>query len=210
MFGLTPWLAFLRRALVFFLLRFFDGIRASMLAAVTGVDGRALPVTNRRPSLMAMARHELAQYDSFAQLLGGIAGVWEGTYTHLTPAGGLIERYGSRQETRLRGTDWFERIIYTREGQEREVLDFKARITGDTVTFDDPDFHGISYLVEGRLTVFPYHWKSNPSREIVEIITLATDIYRTRLWQTFDDGALTRLTVIEESRRRDQTPDEWA
>ena len=27
MFGLTPWFAFLRRALVFFLLRFFDGIR---------------------------------------------------------------------------------------------------------------------------------------------------------------------------------------
>ena len=25
-FGLMPWLAFLRRALVFFLLRFFDGI----------------------------------------------------------------------------------------------------------------------------------------------------------------------------------------
>ena len=155
-----------------------------------------------------MARHELAQYSSFSQLLAGIAGVWEGTYTHLTPSGELIETYGSRQETRLRGTDWFERIIYSRDapaGHEREVLDFKAQITGDTVTFDDPDFHGISYLVEGRLTVFPYHWKSNPSREIVEIITLATDDYRTRLWQTFDDGVLTRLTVIEESRRREQT-----
>ena len=84
-------------------------------------------------------------------------------------------------------------------------LDFKARITGDTVTFDDPDFHGISYLVEGRLTVFPYHWKSNPSREIVEIITLATDNYRTHLWQTFDDGATQRQSPTSHARRCTKT-----
>jgi hypothetical protein len=157
-----------------------------------------------------MARHDLVQFTRFSELLAGIAGVWEGTYTHLEPSGALIERYGSRQETRLRGEDWFERIIYTREEKAPEVLDFKARITGDTVTFDDPDFFGVSYLVEGRITVFPYHWKSNPGREIVEIITLATDTYRTRLWQTFDDGVLSRLTVIEEKRLPDETPEEWS
>jgi Domain of unknown function (DUF3598) len=162
-----------------------------------------------------MARHELTQYSSFSELLTRLAGVWEGSYTHLEPNGTLIERFGSRQETRLRlfedglGGDWFERIIYSHDAKPREVLDFRAKITGNTVTFDDPDFHGISYLVEGRLTVFPYHWKSNPSREIVEIITLATDDYRTRLWQTFDGGILTRLTVIEEHRRRDETPEIW-
>lgn len=155
-----------------------------------------------------MARHELAQYRSFSQLLAGIAGIWEGTYTHLKPSGELLERYGSRQETRLVGTDWFERIIYSKEGQGPEILDFRATITGDTVTFDDPNFLGVSYLVEGRLTVFPYHWKNDPTREIVEIITLATDTYRTRLWQTFDHGVLTRLTLIEE-RRVDGTPTEW-
>ncbi len=156
-----------------------------------------------------MARHDLDHYTRFSELLAGIAGVWEGTYTHLQPSGELIERFGSRQETRLRGTDWFERIVYSREGHEPEVIDFRARITGDTVTFDDPDFHGVSYLVEGRITVFPYHWKSNPGREIVEIITLATDDYRTRLWQTFDAGVLTRITVIEEHRRRSDVPAEW-
>jgi Domain of unknown function (DUF3598) len=157
-----------------------------------------------------MARHDFAQYTSFSELLGAIAGVWEGTYTHLQPDGTLIERYGSRQETRLVGGHWYERIIYSRDGVDPEVLDFRANITGDTVTFDDPDFLGVSYLVEGRLTVFPYHWKSNPNREIVEIITVATDDYRTRLWQTFDNGVLTRLTVIEEHRRRDQVPENWS
>ena len=157
-----------------------------------------------------MARHDLDQYTRFSELLAGIAGVWEGTYTHLQPSGELIERFGSRQETRLRGSDWFERIVYSREGHEPEVIDFRAQITGDTVTFDDPDFSGVSYLVEGRITVFPYHWKNSPGREIVEIITLATEDYRTRLWQTFDHGLLTRITVIEERRRRDQTPAEWS
>lgn len=156
-----------------------------------------------------MARHELTQYSSFAQLLTGLAGVWEGTYTHLHPDGSPMERFATRQETRLRGEDWFERIIYRRAGQEQEVLDFRARIVGDMVLFDDPNFLGVSYLVEGRLTVFPYHWKNEPDREIVEIITLATDEYRTRLWQTFDGGRLTRLTVIEEERRRSEQPDEW-
>ena len=59
------------------------------------------------------------------------------------------------------------------------------------------------------MTVFPYHWKTNPSDEIVEIIVLATDDYRTRLWQTFTDGKLMRLTVIEEQRVHDQIPAVW-
>jgi Domain of unknown function (DUF3598) len=156
-----------------------------------------------------MGRHELQQFTGFGEFLAGLAGVWEGTYTHLQPNGVLIERFTSRQETRLDGENWFERIIYTPEVGDQTVLDFRATITGDTVTFDDPDFLGISYLVEGRITVFPYHWKSNPAREIVEIITLATDDYRTRLWQTFDEGVLARITVIEEHRRVDQTPAFW-
>jgi Domain of unknown function (DUF3598) len=160
-----------------------------------------------------MARHDLAQYSSFTELLSGIAGVWEGTYTHLKPSGELMERFGSRQETRLRGTQWFERIVYSRPGQEPEILDFRAGIDGQRMIFDDPNFHGESFLVEGRMTVFPYHWKNQdptgPQAEIVEVIVLAQDNYRTRLWQTFHDGELVRLTVIEERRLTDQTPAEW-
>jgi hypothetical protein len=160
-----------------------------------------------------MARHDLTQYSTFTQLLSGIAGVWEGTYTHLLPSGELIERFGSRQETRLRGQQWFERIVYSRDGHEPEVLDFRAGIDGERMIFDDPHFHGESFLVEGRITVFPYHWKNQdpngPQAEIVEIIVLATDEYRTRLWQTFHDGKLVRLTVIEEQRRVNETPAEW-
>jgi hypothetical protein len=160
-----------------------------------------------------MARHDLAQYTSFPELLAAIAGVWEGSYTHLKPSGELMERYGSRQETRLVGSQWYERIIYSREGKEPEVLDFRAALDGERMVFDDPNFHGESFIVEGRMTVFPYHWKNQdpagPQAEIVEIIVLATENYRTRQWQTFHDGSLVRLTVIEEHRRTDQVPAEW-
>lgn len=44
--------------------------------------------------------------------LSSIAGVWEGTYTHLTPDGAVLDHYASRQETRLEGDHWYERIIY--------------------------------------------------------------------------------------------------
>jgi hypothetical protein len=168
-----------------------------------------------------MARHDLAQYHSFRELLGAIAGVWEGTYTHLHPNGELIERFGSRQETRLAGPfddqnqpsgqryDWFERILYTKADLEPEVLDFRATFDGVRMVFDDEAFHGESFLVEGRITVFPYHWKTTATDEIVEIIVLATDTYRTRLWQTFTDGKLVRLTVIEEHRIIGQEPAVW-
>lgn len=159
-----------------------------------------------------MPRRDLPTYSDYHQLMSAIAGVWEGTYTHLHPNGELMERFASRQETRLRGTAWYERIIYRRNGQEPEVLDFRAIIDSGTeprVTFDDDHFHGVSYLVEGRLTVFPYYWKHRTDQEIVEIIVLQTEDYRTRLWQTFENDRLVRLTVIEEERRRGQTPDEW-
>jgi hypothetical protein len=168
-----------------------------------------------------MARHDLAQYHSFRELLGAIAGVWEGNYTHLHPNGELIERFGSRQETRLAGPfddqnqpsgqryDWFERILYTKADLEPEVLDFRATFDGVRMVFDDEAFHGESFLVEGRITVFPYHWKTTATDEIVEIIVLATDTYRTRLWQTFTDGKLVRLTVIEEHRIIGQEPAVW-
>lgn len=134
------------------------------------------------------------------EILAGIAGVWEGTYTVLGPDGTVLERFGSRQEARLDGDRWHERIIYLREGQEPEVHDFQATITPDAV-FDDPDFEGTTAVVDDRILVFPYRWRARPDEEIVETIVLASRERRSRVWQHVEDGHLARLTVIEEQRR---------
>ncbi|WP_256839424.1 DUF3598 family protein [Ornithinimicrobium faecis] len=137
-------------------------------------------------------------------------GVWEGSYRHLAPDGTTLERLASRQETRLEGDNWFERIIYRRTGAPDEVVDFRARFVGEhEVVFDDANFEGRSRLVSDRHLLFPYRWKQEPDVELVELITFATDDYRTRLWQRFSGGVLDRLTVIEERRISQESPAVW-
>ncbi len=144
-----------------------------------------------------------------AQVLEGIQGVWEGTYAHHKPDGTLIEKYSSRQETRLIGARWDERIIYQREGQEPEVLDFRATVSGNDAIFDDDRFVGKSYLIEESTIIFPYYWRDNPGRTILEAIHHLNDDYRTRIWQSFENGRLDKLTIIEEHRVPDGHVEDW-
>lgn len=142
--------------------------------------------------------------------LTAIVGVWEGTYSHLEPDGRRIETFPSRQETRLDGDRWYERIIYRRDGREPEVLDFRGVLHGDDdMVMQDVAFEGRSRLVAGRYLLFPYRWTAEPDVEIVELITFVSDDYRTRLWQRYRSGRLDRITVIEEHRRPGETAEVW-
>jgi hypothetical protein len=134
------------------------------------------------------------------EILTGITGVWDGTYSHFKTDGTLIEKYASHQETRLNGNDWFERIVYQREGEPAETLDFRATLNGDEMLFEDAKFLGNTIVVTPRILAFPYTWKDRPHLEILEIIDLVTDSYRTRLWQHFEHSRLVKTTLIEETR----------
>jgi len=138
-----------------------------------------------------------------------LVGVWEGTYTFLSPKGELLERFPSRQELRLVDGVWHERIVYLREGREPEVLDFKARFEQDRLVFDDPDIHGDTWLIGDDVLLFPYYWKSRPDVKIVETVTLPAPGRKARVWQKFDHGALVGVTLIEEQFRPDLKPAEW-
>lgn len=146
---------------------------------------------------------------SLRERLGRLVGVWEGTYTHLSPRGELLERFPSRQELRLVGDVWHERIVYLREGREPEVLDFKARFEQDRMVFDDPDFHGNAWMIGDDVVLFPYHWKSRPAERVVETVTLPAPGRKARVWQKFDHGELAGVTLIEERFRPDLKPAEW-
>lgn len=151
------------------------------------------------------------QPPTLRSVLVGQLGVWAGEYRHLDPSGAAIETFSSRQETRLEGDLWFERLSYTRPGGDApEVLDFRASFEGeDRVVFDDPAFEGHSRLVSERHLLFPYRWKAQPEVEVVELITLVSENYRTRLWQQFTRGVLDRVTVIEERRVLGAEPAVW-
>ena len=146
-------------------------------------------------------------------LLASRTGVMAGTYTHLRPDGALIDHFASRQETRLEGDNWYERIIYRWADGREQTLDFRAKFAGEgdmkRMVFADPDFHGESFQVSNDIYVFPYFWKNRPETKIVEIITYVDEKRRSRIWQTFEYGELTQITVIVEKFVEGAKPTVW-
>jgi hypothetical protein len=101
-------------------------------------------------------------------------------------------------------------VIYRPVGPGTVVLDFRGRLTDDgDLVIADPTFEGRSTLVRDRYVLFPYRWTNEPDVEVVELVTLATADYRTRLWQRFRAGLLDRITIVEEQRRPNETPAVW-
>lgn len=147
-------------------------------------------------------------------LLARRTGVMVGTYTHLRPDGALIDHHASRQETRMVGNKWYERIIYRWPDGREKIMDFRATFAGEgdmkNMVFEDPDFHGESFQVCENIYVFPYLWKSTPQTNIVEIITYSDETRRSRVWQKFERGELVQITVIVEKASPGERPAVWS
>lgn len=144
--------------------------------------------------------------------LAETAGVWEGSYTVLGPQGGLLDRFASRQETRLEGNDWYERIVYHHLERGKEVLDFHSTVdpaTNNRLVFEREDFEGEAYLVGRDILVFPYRWRNRPQETIIETIYWITPTVRTRLWQHIVGDGVDRLTLIQEKKLVGESPEMW-
>jgi hypothetical protein len=142
--------------------------------------------------------------------LAQVTGVWEGTYTHVDSSGELLDRHFSRQETRIEGDRWFERILYRWEDGREKKTDFRGHFAEEGLVLDDPDFHGETFLVRDDIVIFPYHWKSHSQTRIVETIVFANDERRTRLWQTLEHGELVKVTIISERRLPGEVAEVWS
>lgn len=154
---------------------------------------------------MMTLRERLAQY----------AGVWLGTYTHLTPEGQLLDQHSSRQETRLDGNTWYERVIFSWPAVDgtparTQQVDFRAGFSklGDRMTFDDANFFGQTYVVGADIFVLPYHWKNKPDQRVVETLVCSGPTRKSRVWQSFEADRLVKVTVIDE-QLSDEQPEVW-
>jgi hypothetical protein len=146
---------------------------------------------------------------SIRALLSRIAGVWVGTYTKVDTQGRVLDRFASRQETRLRGDRWFERIEYTWDDGRFKRLDFRATVRDDAgLVFDVDTIEGDAIVVTPDITVFPYRWRDRPDQNIVETVALGDDDHRSRVWQAFERGDLAFVMIVHE-RRVAETPVEW-
>jgi hypothetical protein len=137
-----------------------------------------------------------------------MTGVWDGTYTVLKPDGSVVERFASRQEGLMSGTDWTETVVYLRDGVDPVVQHFHATVRDDDVDFDTENMWGSTSRAGEQAIVFTFGWHDRPQERIVEM-SLPDGDYRTRLWQHFEGGSLSRLTLIEERRRPGGVPDPW-
>lgn len=145
---------------------------------------------------------------TIADILRDMSGVWQGTYTVLGADGSLLERFESRQEGRMEGTDWTEKVVYLREGAEPAVRHYRAIVDGDSVRFVDEEMWGSTHRAGDQAILFTFGWNHRPEERIVEM-SMPTGDYRTRLWQHFEDGKLSRLTMIEERRIPGVEPERW-
>ncbi len=145
---------------------------------------------------------------TIADILKGMHGVWNGTYTILEPGGTLIEQFPSRQEGRMEGTDWTEKVVYLKEGAEPHVMNFHAIVDGDSVQFQDTRMWGSTVRAGDQGILFTFGWHDRPQERIVELSRRSGE-RRTRLWQHFEDDRLVRLTVIDEERVPGAEPERW-
>lgn len=128
-----------------------------------------------------------------------VAGVWEGTYTVLSPSGEVMEKFASRQEGRMEGTTWTERVTYLREGQDPYEHYYHATVEGDRVDFHNQNMWGETSRIGEEAVIFSFGWHERPAERIIEVTRPEGD-YRTRVWQHFLDGVLHKITVIVETR----------
>ncbi|MFD1824064.1 MULTISPECIES: hypothetical protein [Mumia] len=97
-----------------------------------------------------------------------VAGVWAGTYTVLQPDGTVLERFDSRQEGRMEGTAWTERVTYLREGEDPYEHWYSATVDGDEVAFRNTNMWGETSRVGAEAVIFSFGRHERPDERIIE------------------------------------------
>jgi len=136
-------------------------------------------------------------------------GVWDGIYTHLSPDGEVVERFPSRQELRLDGTRWYERIVYRPGSAEESVNDFRGELDASgQLQLGMAGFTGRAVLIDHRTLFFTGEWHESGIR-VNELVTLTGEHAKVRLWQRFHGSELVGCSIIRETRRVGTVPAQW-
>lgn len=128
-------------------------------------------------------------------------GIWQGTYTHWSPEGELLERHQSRQVVELDGDRWSQTLTFTWSDGRTRTERYDATFVDGELRFDHPELFGETHVVSDTIVVFRAGWRSRPGLSVVETIVTVDDDYQTRSWQLFEKGRLARVVAIEEQRR---------
>lgn len=156
----------------------------------------AIRQTDPRAALPVLARHE---------------GVWHGTYRYVDPAGQLLDEHASTLICRFPATGPFpyhQTNHYRWADGRTETREFPALIRDGRLVWQGGLIHGWAADVAlddfGRTSMLYWTRADDPDSYLYEMIQLSDcGRYRSRVWQWFRDGRLTRRTLIDEQKHSD-------
>ncbi|MCS6874355.1 MAG: DUF3598 family protein [Pyrinomonadaceae bacterium] len=129
-------------------------------------------------------------------------GVWEGTYTRMDArTGQILDRHRSRLTCKILddGSYWQQNEYFWDDGRT-EVKQFPGEFKGKALHFDNERLIGDAYEVDPKTICLFWENKNEPGVKYAEIISLESDTHRCRVWQHFENGEFTKITVIDERK----------
>ena len=143
-------------------------------------------------------------------------GVWEGTYTRLTPSGQIVDKWRSRLTVRMLDAKTYHQVneYFWDDGHE-ELHDFGLAPFNDNdeLIFDNPRILGKAWETENSV-VLVWSYKDRPGSNLYEMIDLIGEAekHRIRVWKWSFNDEFEGLTMIEERKTAevaDISPSFW-
>lgn len=142
-----------------------------------------------RDEMPVLARHE---------------GDWVGRYIYVDPAGTIIDQHDSHLSCLFPqdgSHDYFQINRYTWADGKREEHRFPAAYREKKIWFDSERIRGHAWEVDDQTVVLTWHYKQAPQNALYEMIQISPDgQHRARTWHWFENGELTKRTLIKETR----------
>jgi hypothetical protein len=145
-----------------------------------------------------VVKAKLEAFPVFARHMG----VWEGTYTRIdTRTGEILDKHKSRLTCKILedGSYWQQNEYFWDDGKT-EVKVFPGEFKDNALKFDNERLKGEAFEVDQNTIVLTWVNKHEPDVRYAEIITLESDSHRCRVWQHFENGEFTKVTVIDERK----------
>lgn len=137
-------------------------------------------------------------------LLARHAGQWEGTYTHVNPAGEIIDQHRSLLTCAFPEVGEFpytQTNAYTWPDGRTETIEFPATLKDGKLHFDTERINGYCWEVDDLAIVLKWTYVKDASVTLYELILLdESGNNRTRTWHWRKDGVCFQRTLIDERR----------
>ncbi len=145
-------------------------------------------------------------------LLARNAGVWVGTYTHITPDRTVLDEHNFRISVEIPedGVPQYRQTSeYTWEDGRNQHFVYEGFFMDGALSFEDERIRGRLIEVDDFSLYLRFSYQAKPDHCITELIHLSPDgRQRSRVWQWFEGDKLTKLTkltLVKENREPAQS-----